>query len=594
MKRIFDFIWRFFEMTDEDFESAEALMGVLLTDLYLRLGIEIALAFLFAWSGEPVIAVVWLILVIPGELSEVYLHHRLVKAGEISARFLIGQFGVSLLGGSIWSMTGVFLWSTGNIAHMAGGLCMIIGVYMHVTFKYSDWTKGAIIGAVPPTLAMFCLPFIPTAAAMTLAEKSLLTFGLAGLMYYVLTVSAGSISKQIQLRRALADASAANRSKSVFLANMSHEIRTPMNGVLGMAELMNRTQLTTGQQEMVNIIQDSGDTLIRVIDDILDLSKIEAGHLTLDEQVFDLGDLIRTISATSEMRAREKSLNFSCRYETGKNLHFLGDPYRLRQVIGNLVSNAIKFTSDGSVTLELEADCAPDNAECVLTVRVIDTGPGLSKDEQIQIFKPFVQVDGSMSRQHGGTGLGLAIARQLSGLMNGKLSVVSRLGEGATFTFVCTLPVIEADNIDGSVTGSDQSSIIISRSARRPHILVVEDHVYNRRVMELMLGEFDVDLEFAINGAEAVEACRIAEYDLVLMDIQMPGISGTEALDLIREYESVAGRSQVPIIALTANAMKHQVDNYIRAGFSGHLPKPVIIEDLVSTVNSALASDARV
>lgn len=575
-------------MTEDDFSSVNQLVSVLLKDFVLRICIEIALGVLYAWSGEPEIALVWIILVLPAECLEIVLHRSMVRADQLTRWHLYGQFAVSLIGGGVWCATGVYLWMTGNVVHMVAGLAAIVGVYMHVTFKYVDWRKGLVIAALPPSLALMSLGWLTAGLKLDTGQMVLLVFSFGGLMYYMYIVSSASVNKQTQLKRALNAAATASQSKSIFLANMSHEIRTPLNGVLGMADLLHRSDLKPAQKEMVGIIRSSGDTLNRVIDDILDISKIEAGHLTLESEVFELGDLVQTVAATSELRAREKGLSFSCHFDRGKDLHFFGDALRLKQVISNLVSNAIKFTSVGSVILEMEAVPSEDKLTCDLSFTVTDTGPGLSEEEQSRIFQPFVQVDGSMSRKHGGSGLGLSIVHQISELMSGKLSVESRKGEGATFRFVCRMPLADEETVRAHNSEPEVSSLIVPVRGGNPTILVAEDHHFNRRVLELMLSDFDVDLVFAEDGIAAVQAYRDARFDLVLMDIQMPGIDGVEALELIRRFETEAGLKRVPVVALTANAMKHQVDDYKRAGFDTHLAKPINIEELVSVVNTCL------
>ena len=579
----------FFRMTEDDFLASEALGETLLKDFAFRIIIELFLGLLFAWTGEVTLAIVWLILVIPAESCESILRWFVDRSDRLTVTHLYTQFLVSIMGGSVWAGAGAYLWMTGSVYHMAAGLAMIVGVLMHVTFKYVDWLKAAVIAALPPGIVFFSLAFLPTEIESSLSEKVLLIFGFSGLLYYMYTVAAGSIAKQVELKKALAAASAASQFKSIFLANMSHEIRTPMNGVLGMADLLDRTPLNTDQSEMISIIQSSGETLIRVIDDILDLSKIEAGHLTLETQVFSLDELVRTISATSEMSARDKNLTFQCRYSSPESSYFVGDALRLRQVIANLVSNAIKFTSEGSVTLELEARHSQSAAHSEIIVKVIDTGPGLSEADQEKIFRPFVQADGSRSRQHGGTGLGLAISRNIVEIMGGELNVESQIGEGSIFSFSCQLLKSDVAPDQSPTFHSRSARLVGARSGDRASILVAEDHPFNRRVLELMLATLEADVHFVEDGMKAVEACKAQSYDLVLMDIQMPGLNGVEALTLIRQDEQVGGRQHTPMIALTANAMKHQVDEYEAAGFDGHLAKPIVIKDLVQVVNEALS-----
>ncbi len=575
-------------MGPADFRSVEALSGVLVRDLKSRLVIEFGLAILFASVGEYVMAAVWIITIVPAEFSEILLHESMKRAERIKVRHLYGQFAVSLLGGGTWCAIGVWQWLTHHPILAASGLSMVVGVLMHVTFKYSDWSKCAVVGAIPPGLALVVMAFFPPGENIHLGHRLLLIFGFAGLIQYTFTIVRANIQRQEQLKSALSQASAANEAKSAFLANMSHEIRTPMNGVLGMANLLERTRLNEHQSEMVEVIQSSGHALVRIIDDVLDISKIEAGHLTLTPEVFSLGELVHTVTATSELAARENSLSFICRYDSDGPQHFYGDGLRIRQVIGNLVSNAIKFTSDGKVTLDLHTEPMDQPDQCRLVIKVCDTGPGLSAAARERIFDPFMQDDNSMSRQYGGTGLGLSIAREIALAMSGELTVESELGVGSCFTFTCPLTISDAPQIEQSPAKPTEDKATLNRQIR---VLVAEDHPVNRRLIELMLVSLACEAIYVEDGQKAVEMFRSREFDLVLMDIQMPGLNGVEALNAIRSAEQASGRTHTPVLALTANAMKHQVDAYRAAGFDGYLAKPFTLEGLLAAVSDVLATE---
>ena len=578
----------FFTMTEEDRKAADALGMVLTKDLVFRLLIELTLASLYIWIGEVWFAAIWLSLIIPAEFGEIILQRLKSYDPRPGNKYLYGQFFISLYGGGTWAAGGIYLWSTGEVFLMASGLLMIVGVTSHVTFKYSEWIKGAIVAAIAPLAALITLMFMPLPIDETLPERLLIIFGTGGLIYYMLVVAVADIQKQIALKQALDAASEASRTKSIFLANMSHEIRTPMNGVLGMADMLDRTQLDGNQKEMLSVIRSSGDALIGVIDDILDLSKIEAGHLELHDRAFWLHDLVQSLIVTAEMSANEKGLEFRC-IQTSKEEHCLrGDSLRMRQVVGNLLSNAIKFTDYGAVTLTVEAIPVDDGAACALTFAVADTGSGLDSDEQLRIFEPFVQVDDSLSRRHGGSGLGLSISHHFARMMRGSIGVRSKKGEGAEFTFSCELPVVEDCDIEDASLLVEIPEDVHELRGRKPHILVAEDHAHNRRVLELMLGTMSVDVTYVTDGRQAVEACERDQFDLLLMDIQMPELTGVEALQIIRRRDDELGRISVPALALTANAMKHQVEEYKSAGFDGHVAKPIVVEALVQAINREL------
>ena len=576
----------FFTMTEHDVRSAMALTQVLVKDLAFRLSIESAIAALFLWIGEFQLTAIWLLMVIPSEFAEVILSRAMNKADVVTKRHLFAQFAISIFGGAAWAVTGAYLWWTGNIVYMSVGVLMMVGVTMHVSLKYAEWMKGAIIAAFSPVAALLFMACVPPNISHSLPERLLIVLGVFGLIYYMAIMAGANYSRQSKLKKALEAASQASEAKSIFLATMSHEIRTPMNGVLGMAELLERSRLDEAQKEMVHIIRASGDTLIGVIDDILDLSKIEAGHHALEPHVFSLNEMMSTIAATSEMSARDRNLTFLCNYDLDANLHLYGDALRLRQVIGNLISNAIKFTDEGLVSLSVEARPIENTEEIGLVIRVRDTGLGISEAEQARIFEPFVQGDGSMARRHGGTGLGLPIVQHFARLMGGSLTLDSTPGKGSEFTFTCTLPLAEApEEAPSVILPLERPGISLARHDR-PRVLVAEDHYPNRRVIELMLKNCDIDLSFAENGQQAVDACAGARFDMVLMDIQMPGLSGVEALHQIRSQERQLGQAPVPIVALTANAMKHQVAEYEQAGFSSHLSKPIMVEELMRTIQA--------
>lgn len=576
----------FFRMGPVDYASVEALSSVLVRDLKSRLVIEFGLAILFASVGEYLLATVWILTIVPAEYSEIILHQAIKRSPQPRIWHLYGQFFVSLLGGGTWCVIGVWQWLTYHPILIASGLCMTVGVLMHVTFKYSDWSKCAVVGAIPPVIALGIMAFLPPGENLNIGHRILLIFGFVGLIQYTFTIVRANIIRQNQLKEALRQASAANEAKSAFLANMSHEIRTPMNGVLGMADLLDGTELNTRQKEMVNLIQSSGDSLVRIIDDVLDISKIEAGHLRLTPDVFRLGELVHTVSATSELSARENNLSFSCKYDSDGPHYFYGDVLRIRQVIGNLVSNAIKFTPEGEVRLELHTEKTQTEDQYELYIQVCDTGPGLSEKAKATIFQPFMQVDNKMSRKFGGTGLGLSIAREIARAMGGDLTVESEPGKGACFTFHCPLQLAQAPVDDLKEYPADEGSK--TNWARQLSILVAEDHPVNRRLIELMLVSLECEAVYVDDGQKAVDACAKKRFDLILMDIQMPGLDGMEALNAIRQNEELSGQTPTPVVALTANAMKHQVEGYRTAGFEGFLAKPFTQQDLVNAISSVV------
>ena len=394
------------------------------------------------------------------------------------------------------------------------------------------------------------------------------------------------------LRSALDKAEAANVAKSQFLANMSHEIRTPLNGVLGMAQALALDRLDSRQQEKVRTIQDAGRSLLVLLDDILDLSKIEAGHLKLEVAPFDFERMTRTACALFAETAKTKGLPVV--FTTVGEVRGLwkGDENRCRQIVSILLANAIKFTVAGEVQVVLERA-----ASGAIRLRVSDTGVGIDKADVPKLFSKFYQTDAKTTRRMGGAGLGLAICRELSQAMGGSISVDTDLGQGSTFKvelplkFLMTgaaVMVTEASAHDAqmAVSGREvqpEAGMHVSDAAEAHaalRILAAEDNPTNQLVLRTLLQAFEATVLVVENGCAAVEAWKNGTFDLILMDIQMPEMDGVTATQRIRSLENHLGRARTPIIALTANVMKHQIQEYQLAGMDGHVAKPIQIERL--------------
>ena len=377
-----------------------------------------------------------------------------------------------------------------------------------------------------------------------------------------------------ELRHAREVAEAANQAKTRFLAHVSHEIRTPMNAVLGMAEILARTELSAEQRRYVQVFQGAGQQLFALINDLLDHAKIEAGKLSLSPHAFDLGDLLHQQIELQRGRAQERglSLELSCAVEV--QAWVWGDAQRLAQVLANLLSNAITSTRVGGVRVTAGRDAAG-----WVRISVQDTGIGIPAHLQERIFQPYSQADASTAREFGGTGLGLAISRSLVQLMGGELSLHSEAGQGSCFELNLPLPPHEAP-----LAASPAPALASGGPARPLRLLLCEDNEVNVLVIEAMLAPLGHVIEVAGDGEQALVCLQQRRYDLVLMDVQMPRLDGMTATRRWREQEAAAGRKRLPIIALTANAFAQDVAQCLAAGCDAHLSKPISLQALLQAL----------
>jgi signal transduction histidine kinase/ActR/RegA family two-component response regulator len=369
-----------------------------------------------------------------------------------------------------------------------------------------------------------------------------------------------------ELEVARARAEDASRAKSEFLANMSHEIRTPLNGVLGMAQILADTPLSNEQYEFVQTILGSGEGLLMILNDILDLSKIESRKIVIEPVRFEPAPLVAQVCALFLPQARKKGITIDMDSGFGVPARAVLDATRLRQILTNLLSNAVKFTHEGKVTVHVDVE------DDTLEVSVKDTGIGMTPEACARLFSPFVQADASTTRKYGGTGLGLAISKQLATLMGGTLLVESVAGKGTTFTL--RVPVIEA---------GDPSMISMRRvtpqGVRKTRVLVAEDNEVNQLVARRMLQKMGCDVTVAKDGADALLALGTERFDLVLMDCQMPRVDGYAATRAIRRAEQSSG-AHVPIVAMTASAIDGDREKCLEAGMDDYFTKPVRAPEL--------------
>ena len=394
--------------------------------------------------------------------------------------------------------------------------------------------------------------------------------------------AARQMAQQTEIERqrlAREAAESANRAKSEFLATMSHEIRTPLNGVLGMVQALEHGRLTETQRTQLEVISQSGETLLLILNDILDLSKIEAGRLELEVADFDLEQLVRATFASFEASAAKKAIAFDLALDPAACGTYRGDSVRVRQVLSNLISNALKFTHEGGVSVEVGV------GRNGVRLTVTDSGVGIAADRLDKLFVKYVQAESSTTRRYGGTGLGLAICRELCQAMGGAISAESTFGRGSRFT--AELPLACIGEASEAATHAEETDL----GGRTLRILAAEDNPTNQLVLRTLLGQIGIDPVIVDDGASAIETWERGDWDLILMDVEMPVMDGPSATREIRRREAARGRAPIPIIALTANAMAHQAESYRAAGMTGVVTKPIRVAELFAAIAAAETSD---
>jgi signal transduction histidine kinase/ActR/RegA family two-component response regulator len=473
--------------------------------------------------------------------------------------------------------TAFFLLTQSDVAEKIVAVTLY-GVFMYriITRDYAQWRR-MLINLAPMIVSIGTAQIIgiwwyvarhePAMTLVLLATPALLSISFIALQREL----SKSRQRILEGRKA---AEAAAEAKAEFLANMSHEIRTPLTGIIGFAALLNdMSGLPEQAQAHIRRIVASGNTLLSVVNDILDFSKIEAGHLELDPQPFAVATFLDTYGSFFEQRALEKGLTLERRVAAGVPPVLFADSLRLGQIVSNIIGNGIKFTSRGSICVDLDYSAALGR----LLISVTDTGEGIAPDKLDRLFTRFTQADGSVSRRHGGTGLGLSICKSLTELMGGEVSVVSEVGAGSTFSFSIPAPVVEGAGEVAS-TAADEAVVDVEPK----EILVVDDLEANRALLKLILDTVGHRTTLAVDGRDALRLAEGSRFDVILMDLQMPGMDGFAAARAIRR--SATANAATPIIALSANVLPEHRRASAEAGMNDHLAKPIVVPLLIEAV----------
>lgn len=551
--------------------------------------ISVIVTFLFWEIAGLMHALVWLgssicVIVLRLYISHSYRQKHSPDRNELYHRlFFLGVFLTS----TVWLVGTFIFFSDNSFPHQ-----------IFLAFIYSGVTAGSLstLGVRKEFFTLYLsfllLPLVyllwnthdALAVSMAWLIAIYLLFMLSvGINYYKLITNSimvkhenAHLIDELQVSKEMAEN--ATRMKSQFLANMSHEVRTPLNGVIGLTELLMHTELDSKQQAYMQRIKSSSQSLLHVINDILDFSKIEAGRLDLEEKNFNLDEVLQTIQNTFEHQIEQKGVAFILNNETG-HLRLKGDPLRLTQILTNLTSNAMKFIKEGRITLSCSI-IDEDEGLYRLQFSVKDSGIGIPEEALGKLFTSFTQADASTTREFGGTGLGLTISKQLTEMMNGKIWVKSEPGVGSEFFFTAVFHKVLHDDMpgDGPLEAGSRTDLL-----KQLDILVAEDNKTNQLVVMGMLEEYVNGIDFAGNGEEAVAMVEKGDYDLVLMDIQMPVMGGYEASGIIKQTHP-----DLPVIALTANAMKADIEKTKKEGMQGHITKPIDVDQMLDTIISVM------
>jgi signal transduction histidine kinase/CheY-like chemotaxis protein len=567
-------------------DAAQVLQTILQTQ-YVRYWLIACWALGLGPTAGWAQALIWFVLTMAAGAIRGWFERRL-------ARSVTKDYGtvfpiVAVIAGAFWAAAPVLAWISDKPFGRELGVGFLACGYLLVFTQLRHSPKQAFVISSPYTVVSVWMAATLWGRPEFWSFLAILPFMWSGLAVHIILglVAQAKITafqdhqahliEELETARDKADA--ANKAKSAFLGVISHELRTPMNGVLGAAQLLSATRLDATQKEYVSIVRNSGDNLLALLNDILDLTKIEADRMALEAIEIDVPELVERVGATWSARSQEKSIDYAVDVAPGTPSIVVGDPTRLSQIVHNLLSNAIKFTERGAVSLKVSAERL-NETRARLTFRVSDTGPGIAADDVERLFQPFTQLDASSTRRFGGTGLGLTICRRLAALMGGELNVESTVGQGSTFilTIEADVRAWAAVKIDHAVTADiDQDRML--------KVLVVEDHPVNRMIIEAWLTSAGHAAVSAENGEAGLRLAQDQAFDLILMDVNMPVMDGLTATRKLREGKSVNQESPVVVLSASARAEDHEAG--FAAGADAYLNKPIDFKALAAVLNRA-------
>ena len=520
-------------------------------------------AILIAVNLSPLVSALWLGVYLSTEVWSWFACIRAMRGGELSKVERLNYLGSLLLSGAAWTLLAWFYWQEGTEPSRLIAFSILAGILVHAQCFCFRSPLALIAVAAPSAMMLLILPL----GMGAYSGGPLLNLGvvLVLLLTYVIMSARANMQTAQALEAAEHTAVAANDAKSTFLAMVTHELRTPMNGVLGMTRALQRTQLDLRQQGYVETILRSGDGMLTILNDLLDVSKIEAGQMKLDLGNFDLRAVAEQSVELWSEGAAAKRLSLSCDIDSALPDYVRGDETRIRQIINNLLSNALKFTDTGSVRLSLSAAPGPE-AIAGVEITVTDTGPGMTPEQVEDVFRAYGQAEASTARRYGGTGLGLSICRNLAAAMDGSITCESQRDHGSVFRVWLPLPSGEAPELK-TKHREDAASLPPLR------LLVADDNATNLAVARVILEAAGAHVETVSNGADALDRLRHERFDAVLMDVHMPVMDGIEAVGRIRDGQ--AGPADIPIIALTADGGAGEEARLRSLGFDALQLKPV-------------------